>query len=248
MNHRLIKYYFSIIISLLICSTSIAQKRKVPNNPNYDADKFHLGFSLGYNNMFFRMQPSSNLLFQSKSDSIYGLEVLSQPGFNLGMISELNIFKYLSIRMLPGMNFGQRNIQYKRRVINIDDPNSFVFETYEMLVPSIDVEMPVLLRLKGLRVNNYRPYIVGGGNVRYDLETRRKNQKNADYSIKLKPLDFFFEVGAGLDFYLTYFKFSTELKMSYGIKDILVHEPNIDYNTVIDRLKTKMFILSFNFE
>ena len=192
------------------------------------------------------MKPSSDLLFPSKCDSVYGLEVVSQAGFNLGMISELNLSKYFSIRVLPGMNFGQRNIQYKMR--NKNYPDSVVFYTYDMLIPSIFVELPILFRLKGMRINNYRPYIIGGGNIKYDLETRRKNQKNTDYSIKLKPVDFFFEVGAGMDFYLTYFKFSTEIKMSYGLKDILIHEPAIEYNKVIDQLKTKMFILSFNFE
>ena len=196
--------------------------------------------------MYFRMKPSSDLLFPSKCDSVYGLEVVSQAGFNLGMISELNLSKYFSIRVLPGMNFGQRNIQYKMR--NKNYPDSVVFYTYDMLIPSIFVELPILFRLKGMRINNYRPYIIGGGNIKYDLETRRKNQKNTDYSIKLKPVDFFFEVGAGMDFYLTYFKFSTEIKMSYGLKDILIHEPAIEYNKVIDQLKTKMFILSFNFE
>jgi len=230
----------------LICSNSIAQIRRLQNNPNYDDDKFHLGFSLGYNNMYFRMKPSSDLLFPSKCDSVYGLEVVSQAGFNLGMISELNLSKYFSIRVLPGMNFGQRNIQYKMRDKNY--PDSVVFYTYDMLIPSIFVELPILFRLKGMRINNYRPYIIGGGNIKYDLETRRKNQKNKDYSIKLKPVDFFFEIGAGMDFYLTYFKFSTEIKMSYGLKDILIHEPAIEYNKVIDQLKTKMFVLSFNFE
>ncbi len=32
------------------------------------------------------------------------------------------------------------------------------------------------------------------------------------------------KLGAGLDFYLTYFKLSVELKMSSGIGDVLVNE------------------------
>jgi len=205
-----------------------------------------MGFTLGYNNMFFRAKPSADLLFKPKSDSVYGFEPVSQAGFNLGMIAELNLFKYLSIRMLPGMDFGQRNIQYKMH--STEYPDSVLFYTYDMVIPTIDVELPILLKLKGMRINNYRPYLIGGGNVRYDLETRRKSQKNTDYTIKLKPVDYFFEVGAGIDFYMTYFKLSTELKMSYGLKDILIHEPTIDYNRVIDRLQTKMFLLSFHFE
>jgi hypothetical protein len=206
-----------------------------------------MGFTLGYNNMYFRATPSSNLLFKAKNDSIYGFEPVSQAGFNLGMIAELKLFKYLSIRTLPGMDFGQRDIQYKVRN-KADYPDSLVFYTYDMVIPSIDIELPILLKLKGMRINNYCPYLIGGANVRYDLETRRKNQKNTDYTIKIRPVDYFFEVGAGLDFYMTYFKFSTELKMSYGMRDILVHESSVVYNNVIDKLETKMFLLSFHFE
>ena len=64
----------------------------------------------------------------------------------------------------------------------------------------------------------------------------------------MRPLDFYFEIGAGLDFYLTYFKLSTELKMSYGLKDVLIHEPDVEYNSVIEELKSKMFLLSLHFE
>ena len=36
--------------------------------------------------------------------------------------------------------------------------------------------------------------------------------------IRIKRPDLYYEVGAGLDFYLTYFKLSVELKMSNGIE------------------------------
>lgn len=197
--------------------------------------------------MFFRARPSADMLFVVHADSVHGFETYTQPGFTLGMITEQKLFKYLSIRWLPGLSFGQRNIVYYMRNIK-DYPDSVAMYHYKMLVPSIFVESPLLLKLKGMRVNNYRPYLISGGNVRFDMETRRKNQKNSGYSIKMKPLDFYFEIGAGLDYYLTYFKFSTEIKMSYGFKDLLIHEQNIEYNSVIADLKSKMFLLSFHFE
>ncbi len=230
-----------------MCLQAEAQHKKVQNNPSFDNDIFYLGFTLGYNNMFYRVTPSDKLLSKTECDSVYGVEAITQPGFTLAMLSELKLSKYLSVRVLPGMNFGQRNLIYKMR--NLEEyPDSLVFTSYPMYISTIDVECPILFRLKGQRVNNYRPYLVGGGNIRYDLETRRKNQKNEDYSIKVKPLDLFYEIGAGLDCYLTYFKLSIEMKMSYGIKDILVHEPSVEYNKVIDKLKSKMFLLSFHFE
>jgi len=55
------------------------------------------------------------------------------------------------------------------------------------------------------------------------------------------------EVGIGFDFYTTYFKFGTELKMSYGLNDLLIQENNI-YTDVIDKITSKISQVSFTFE
>ena len=251
MNSTTTKYYTFLVISLLLSSVLQAQVRRVQNNQKYDIEKFHLGFSLGTNNMYYRMKVSPDILFNAKSDTVYGVETKGQFGFNLGMLAEYSLSKYFSIRTLPGMNFGGRTLQYKSRNFDGIPLDSLAFKTEEMTVQTIDVEIPILIRYKGMRINNYRPYLIGGGNVRYDLESNRKNKKNAsngmDYVIKTKPLDFFFEFGGGLDFYMTYFKLSTEIKMSYGTQDVLVHDSN-KYNRVIKELKSKMFLFSLIFE
>lgn len=251
MNRTITKYYTFLVISLFLSSVLQAQVRKVQNNPKYDIEKFHLGFSLGTNNMYYRMKVSPDILFNAKSDTVYGVETKGQFGFNLGMLAEYSLSKYFSIRTLPGMNFGGRTLLYKSRDFDNGTKDSLAFKTEEMTIQTIDVEIPVLIRYKGMRINNYRPYLIGGGNVRYDLESNRKNKKNVtngmDYVIKTKPLDLFFEFGGGIDFYMTYFKLSTEIKMSYGTQDILVHDSN-KYNRVISELKSKMFLFSLIFE
>ena len=55
------------------------------------------------------------------------------------------------------------------------------------------------------------------------------------------------DIGFGTDFYLEYFKFGIELKMSYGLNDIHIRESNA-FSDPIEMLKTKMFLLSFTFE
>jgi len=251
LNRTITKYYTFLVISLFLSSVLQAQVRKVQNNPKYDIEKFHLGFSLGTNNMYYRMKVSPDILFNAKSDTVYGVETKGQFGFNLGMLAEYSLSKYFSIRTLPGMNFGGRTLLYKSRDFDNGTKDSLAFKTEEMTIQTIDVEIPVLIRYKGMRINNYRPYLIGGGNVRYDLESNRKNKKNVtngmDYVIKTKPLDLFFEFGGGIDFYMTYFKLSTEIKMSYGTQDILVHDSN-KYNRVISELKSKMFLFSLIFE
>ena len=71
----------------------------------------------------------------------------------------------------------------------------------------------------------------------------------------LKPLDFFAEVGIGCDIYLQYFKLAPELKFCVGFRNMIERDrPSIEkledirYTNAIDRLCSRLLILSFNFE
>ena len=65
--------------------------------------------------------------------------------------------------------------------------------------------------------------------------------------MKLNASDFYAEAGVGFDFYNEWFKFGIELKMMYGMMDVLKREKNI-YTDGIESLKSKIFQLSFTFE
>ena len=64
---------------------------------------------------------------------------------------------------------------------------------------------------------------------------------------KIFPNDFQAQVGFGFDFYMTYFKFSTEFKMSFGMNNLLKTEPNM-YATSVTGLKSRLVQISFLFE
>lgn len=54
-----------------------------------------------------------------------------------------------------------------------------------------------------------------------------------------------------MDFYLTYFKLSIELKMSNGFRDIIVDTPppqHQEFRNAIDRMKSQIWVLAFHFE
>ena len=87
------------------------------------------------------------------------------------------------------------------------------------------LEFPLLLKYKGDRLNNVRPYLIGGLNFRYDLAAKKEYDADKPVYMRLKRPDLYYEAGGGLDFYLKFFKFSVELKMSNGIRDILINEP-----------------------
>jgi hypothetical protein len=114
------------------------------------------------------------------------------------------------------------------------------------------LEFPLLLKYKGARLNNVRPYIVGGINYRYDLAGKKDYDVEKQVYLRLRRSDLYYEFGAGFDFYLPYFKLSVELKMSNGIRDVLVHDRNNggheEYVDAIKRMHSQIWILAFHFE
>ena len=241
-----LRRFVPIILILLLSLQGFSQTKKILHDQSYDKKWFHLGFTLGVNRMDYRIFPDSTLLMTGLSDSIYNVEAHGTLGIDLGIISELRLGNYFALRFLPGLLFGQRDLVYQIR-----KDNSPRFEPelkeYRMKVPSIYIDAPILVKFKGKRINNYRPYLVGGMAFRYDLDTKRIGHNNDDYSINQRPLDYFYEFGFGIDFFLVYFKLATEFKYSFCMKNILIAEQT-EYCTVIDALKSRMFILSFHFE
>ena len=68
---------------------------------------------------------------------------------------------------------------------------------------------------------------------------------------RLKRPDLYYEMGAGMDFYLTYFKLSVELKMSNGFSDVIGKEAapgHPEYYNAIEKMKSQIWVLSFHFE
>ncbi|HSW67568.1 MAG TPA: hypothetical protein VLH16_03220, partial [Bacteroidales bacterium] len=98
------------------------------------------------------------------------------------------------------------------------------------------------------RYNNMRSYIIGGVKYSIDLISDARRQDRTEMAIvRVDKNDVYLELGVGFDFYNEYFKLGTEIKMSYGLFDLLIREGNI-YTEGIESLRSKIFSLSFNFE
>jgi len=238
---HLYRRYGVIILVLMIFafSSAHAQKKKPLNRSWYDEKPVHFGFSIGFNTMDFRLTPSQDYY---SVDSLYPEVALLSPGINIQVVIDYHPAEYWDIRFLPGVSFGQRRLNYYQSKVVYDD-NQVVESSY--------LEFPLLLKYKGSRLNNVRPYLVGGLNFRHDLAGRKGYDDDKDVYLRLRRSDLYYEFGAGLDFYLPYFKLAVEIKMSNGLKDILVREPAPGYPqyvNAIERLKSQIWILAFHFE
>jgi hypothetical protein len=112
------------------------------------------------------------------------------------------------------------------------------------------VNFPLELKFKSTRYNNFRAYLLTGAQYTLDLASqakKREQKANGEKIVKFNPNDFYVEAGVGFDFYNEWFKFGIELKMMYGLMDVLKRENNI-YTNGIASLKSKIFQISFSFE
>ena len=79
------------------------------------------------------------------------------------------------------------------------------------------------------------------------MVSQAKVKKTDKDILKLKRADYGYEIGLGFDFYLTYFKFSPEIKMYNGLTNLIVNE-NTPFSSPIDALYAKTFVVSLFFE
>jgi hypothetical protein len=217
----------------------LGQKQKPKNESWYDEKPIHFGFSLGFNTMDFKITPSQKYY---QTDSLYPEVSILNPGINIQIVSDYRPSSHLDVRFLPGVSFGQRVIRYYK--------NSKLVNEQQKLESSF-LEFPLLLKYKGDRLNNLRPYVITGLNFRYDLAGKKQYDDQKPVYIRIKRPDLYYELGAGMDFYLTYFKLSIEVKMSNGFGNVLVKEssPNHpEYGNAIEKLKSQIWILAFHFE
>lgn len=234
---------FVQVLLILIITPISAQKKTYLNEPTHDDRPVHFGFCLGLNVMDFVIhskQPdiSNNFLTPSLNVPV--------PGFHIQIITNYRLAENLDARFLPGISFGQRDIFFYDQAGKLANDKHRLESNY--------LEFPFLLKYKAKRTSNFRPYMISGLNLRADIAKTYSDEDEVYLDLNL--FDVCFEIGAGIDFYLPYFKFSTELKFSYGFLDDLkrrdfdatVSTNHSEFQNSIERLNSTMVMLSFHFE
>lgn len=234
------KKNLTIIFILFFSFSAFAQKPKVKNLQQFDQKKIHFGFSLGINSAHMSVHRKP---YNSLRDSLASINVVSQSGFNLGIVSEYHIHKFLGVRFVPTLVFGQRNFDY----LFIDPQGDAYLES--RIVESTYLDFPVLFKYRSARLNNFAAYIIAGAKYTIDLASNEDvdNRDIAESIVKLKRNTASAEVGVGTDFFLPYFKFAIELKMAYSLEDALIHD-NTELSNPVEKMLPKMFFVTFLFE
>ena len=233
-----------VILSFLLASQSVSAqlftKEKVTNNINNIDQKFlSWGYFLGFNQYDFKFEYNQDL---------EDILVDKTFGFHLGLIGDMRLNNYMNLRLEPGVYFTTRNIQY-------DDSyfNGTTFNDSDLLreVKSTYVHVPLLLKVSTKRINNFKPFIVGGFSAALNLSSNQDNpDDNSAGEFRMKKGTFFYELGFGIDLYLLYFKFTPSIRAIFAINDEIVRDadPNSPWTGNVAKMQTRGIFINFTFQ
>ena len=233
------KRLFLLLAYLAATTLAVAQEQRIQNRPYLDTRFLHYGFFVGVDMMDLELK--NNGYVDPESGEQWYTDVDNyQPGFVVGVLGELRLNKYLGLRLQPSIHFGQKHIVFHEQ-LSARDSTQNIKSTY--------LSVPVALKIAAPRYNNFRPYFSVGVAPTIDL-TARKHR-----ALRTEVLDCYIELAAGCDIYLPFFKLIPELRFSFGLRDVLVHDRDdlvdlslLKFTKGLDKGHSKMITLAFYFE
>lgn len=238
---RYILLALASVFAVIMPMESVGQKLndKLMNRPYANQRRWHLGFSVGVHTQ--DMSFTHNGFTTDAGETWFMEQPSFSPGFCVNGLVDFRLNDYFSLRLSPGMYFGNRDIKM------LDTTNG---NTASQNLKSVYIVAPVDLKFAAQRFRNVRPYLVGGVMPAFDV-----SKKRSDY-LKLKTFDCYLTVGFGCDFYLPFFKLNPEIKFCFGLADVIQHDrPDLvddpDRMKITQSLKkatSQMVVLTFYFE
>jgi hypothetical protein len=232
--------FLAFLLAIQMASAQLFTKEKVANNiDNIDQKFLSWGYFLGFNQYDFKFNYNQDLK---------DILVEKTFGFHLGLVGDMRINNYMNLRLEPGVFFTTRNLQY--------DPSYFAgteFNNSDLLreVKSTYIHIPLLLKFSTKRINNFKPFIVGGISTALNLSSNEDNpDDNSAGEFRMKKNTYFYEIGFGIDLYLLYFKFTPSMRAIFAINDEIVRDadPNSPWTGNVAKMQTRGIFINFTFQ
>ena len=99
------------ILLLLLPLFAVAQERKVQNKPYIDFRRLHYGFFIGVHAQ--DMEFVNNGFVTEDGETWYADVADYNPGFSVGVLADLRLNTYMSLRVIPTMHFGQNLVRFR---------------------------------------------------------------------------------------------------------------------------------------
>lgn len=230
-----------VFLSLLATSMSAFAQKEI-YLPNHDDKKYYLGIGIIYNTSRFQLHHDPNFL---ASDSVMVVNPENAGGIGLAGLHTYRISPRFEIRAIfPQLLFSYKNLTYN---LKYPDPGKEEQAVMSKKLESILLGLPVHIKFRSDRIDNFRVYMFAGGKMEYDLASNARS-KRAEELVKLKKMDYGVEAGIGFNFYFPVFILSPEIKISNGLSNSHSKDPSLKFSNVIDKLNSRMVVFSLIFE
>lgn len=235
-----IKYL--IVIIVLFSNSAQAQLIKQINFPDHDEDPLRFGISVGGNRSFYNILHSPRFL---SFDSVNVIESINSTGINLAGLVNLRLSNHFDLRGYPlNLVFTEKAFQYRLKTPDLAYKEDSI--TIKK-VQGITLAFPVQLKFTSDRISNFKVYMLTGGRVDFDLNANSGKKNNND-ALVLKKLDYTAEAAIGFHFYFPVFVLTPELKISYGLRNVLSKENSLKYSNIIDDIRSRSITFSLTVE
>lgn len=231
---------FAFLLAFQGLSAQLFTKEKVANSiDNIDQKFLTWGYFLGFNQYDFKFEYNEDLK---------DILVDKTFGFHLGLVGDMRINDYMNLRLEPGVFFTTRNLRY--------DESYFAGTTFtdnDLLreVKSTYVHVPLLLKISTKRINNIKPFIIGGFSAAINLSSNQDNPNdNSSGEFRMTKGTYFYELGFGIDLYLLYFKFTPSIRGVFAMNNEMIKDinPNSPWTGNVSKMQTRGVFINFTFQ
>ena len=228
-----------VLMSTELVSAQLFSKERLVNNENFDKPQLSYGYYLGFNVYDY------NIDYTTKVNDV---QVLKYAGLNVGLVGNFRINDYIDIRLEPGVVISRRELNYSYTYFN-----GISYEEKDLIreIQSTFVHIPLLIKFSTKRINNIKPFIVGGFSTALNLSSQQNNPKdNSNNTFRVTKNNLYYELGIGIDLYLTWFKFTPSLRGVFSIQDELVNDvdPNSPWTKNMTQIQTRGLFINFTFQ
>lgn len=233
----------SLLVSLCLGGSALAQSEKVKNYRKFDERLLHFGFTLGANTADFT---TYQVVGAYEKYGLIAIDNKRQPGGQVGIVTTMKLgHPVVRLRFIPTLSFQERLLTY---YYQNPDPTKTQEVTSEERVNSVNLDFPLMLQFRTMRYNNFAAYVLGGVQYSLDLQSQASAaQSTVDPFIKIKKHDYQGQVGGGLEFFMPYFKLGLEIKYSQSFGNVLIQD-NSPVSMPLDRMYNRVWWFSLIFE
>ena len=230
-------FIIAVLIFVQSANAQLFSKERLSNLETFDNRFLTWGYFLGFNNYDYNFD-----YIEENGNTETDINVESQTGFNVGLIGDMRISRYINLRLEPGLYFTQRNLNFP----GFEEEKDFIRD-----VKSTYIHVPLLVKISTKRLNNIKPFVVAGISTSINLSSNEKNpDDNFQGEFRAKRNTSYFELGAGIDFYLFYFKFTPSIRGLFATSNELVpdNDPASPWTSNISKMASRAWVINFTFQ